>query len=46
MRNLWNVTAITGKGTDSVPVRLKSSEIKRLMERAIFAQGIRTILHS
>ena len=46
MRNLWDVTAITGKGIDSVPVRLKSSGIKRLMERALFAQGIRTILHS
>jgi hypothetical protein len=46
MRNLWDVTAITGKGIDSVPVRLKSSGIKRLMERALFAQGIRIILHS
>ncbi|HJT84180.1 MAG TPA: hypothetical protein VJ697_06835 [Nitrososphaeraceae archaeon] len=46
MRNLWDVTAITEKGIDSVPVRLKSSGIKRLMERVLFAQGIRTILHS
>ena len=46
MRNLWDVTTPLGKGIVSVPVKLKSSGIKRLMERALFAQGIRTILHS
>jgi hypothetical protein len=44
MRNLWDVTTPTGKGIASVPVKLKSSGIKRLMERALFAQGIRTTL--
>ena len=44
MRNLWDVTTPTGKGIATVPVKLKSSGIKRLMERALFAQGIRTTL--
>ena len=33
MRNLWDVTTPTGKGIATVPVKLKSSGIKRLMER-------------
>jgi antitoxin component YwqK of YwqJK toxin-antitoxin module len=44
MRNLWDVTTPTGKGIASVPVKLKSSGIKRLMERALWGQGIRTKL--
>jgi len=44
MRNLWDVTTPTGKGIATVPVKLKSSGIKRLMERALFAQGIRKTL--
>ncbi|HJT85174.1 MAG TPA: hypothetical protein VJ697_11895 [Nitrososphaeraceae archaeon] len=44
MRNLWDVTTPLGKGLATVPVKLKSSGIKRLMERALFAQGIRTTL--
>ncbi len=41
MRNLWDVTTPLGKGLATVPIKLKSSEIKRLMERALYGQGIR-----
>ncbi|MGE5634500.1 MAG: hypothetical protein ACM3VV_04665 [Deltaproteobacteria bacterium] len=44
MRNLWDVTTPTGKGLATVPIKLKSSGIKRLMERALYGQGIRTKL--
>jgi integrase len=44
MRNLWDVTTPTGKGLATIPVQLKSSGLKRLMERALWAQGIRTVL--
>jgi hypothetical protein len=44
MRNLWDVTTPTGKGLATVPIKLKSSGIKRLMERALYGQGIRTRL--
>jgi hypothetical protein len=44
MRNLWDVTTPLGKGLATVPIKLKSSGIKRLMERALFGQGIRTRL--
>jgi hypothetical protein len=44
MRNLWDVTNPTGKGLAIVPIKLKSSGIKRLMERALYGQGIRTRL--
>ncbi len=44
MRNLWDVTTPTGKGLATVPVKLKSSGIKRLMERVLYGQGIRTRL--
>ena len=44
MRNLWDVTTPTGKGLATIPVKLKPSGIKRLMERALLAQGIRTSL--
>jgi len=46
MRNLWNVTTPTGKGLATIPVKLKPSGIKRLMGRALWAQGIRTKLIS
>ncbi|HJS64422.1 MAG TPA: hypothetical protein VJ767_06140 [Nitrososphaeraceae archaeon] len=46
MRNLWDVTTPTGKGLATVPIRLKSSGIKRLMERALYGQGIRTKLEN
>ena len=41
MRNLWNVTTPKGKGVITIPKRLKASGIKRLIERALWAQGIR-----
>jgi hypothetical protein len=44
MRNLWDVTTPTGKGLATIPIRLKSSGIKRLMERALWGQEIRTKL--
>jgi hypothetical protein len=44
MRNLWDVTTPTGMGLATIPVKLKPSGIKRLMERALWAQGIRTKL--
>jgi integrase len=41
MRNLWNVTTPKGKGVITLPRKLKSSGIKRLVERALWAQSIR-----
>jgi hypothetical protein len=41
MRNLWDVTTPRGKGIVSVPKQLKPDGIKRLMERAFWAQGVR-----
>jgi len=40
MRNLWDVTTPKGAGFVSVPKQLKPDGIKRLMERAIWAQGL------
>lgn len=34
MRNLWDVTTPRGKGVVTIPKRLKSSGVKRLVERA------------
>lgn len=41
MRNLWDVTTPKGAGFVSAPKQLKPDGIKRLMERAIWAQGLR-----
>jgi len=41
MRNLWDVTTPKGKGIITMPKQLKPDGIKRLMERALWAQGIR-----
>jgi len=41
MRNLWEVTKPEGKGIVTVPRQLKPDGIKRVMERALWAQGIR-----
>jgi hypothetical protein len=46
MRNLWDVTTPRGKGVVTIPKRLKSSGVKRLVERALWAQGIRRTLAS
>lgn len=47
MRDLWNVTKPTKKeagGQIQDPVKLQSIGVKRLVERALWAQGIRTEL--
>ncbi|MGC1135165.1 MAG: tyrosine-type recombinase/integrase [Nitrososphaeraceae archaeon] len=44
MRNLWDVTTPKGKGAVTIPKRLKATGIKRLIERALWAQGIRSHL--
>ena len=41
MRNLWDVTTPKGKGIVTVPKKLKSTGVKRLIERALWAQGLR-----
>jgi len=46
MRNLWDVTTPKGKGIVTVPKKLKSTGVKRLIERALWAQGIRKKLSS
>jgi hypothetical protein len=40
-RNLWNVTTPRGKGVITIPKKLRSSGVKRLVERALWAQGLR-----
>lgn len=46
MRNLWDVTTPKGAGFISIPKQLKPDGIKRLMEHAIWAQGLRKKLPS
>lgn len=41
MRDLWDTRVAEGRGLASVPKRLKSSGVKRLLERAMWAQGLR-----
>ncbi len=41
MRDLWDTGFPSGGGFATVPKRLKSSGVKRLMERALWAQGLR-----
>ena len=41
MRNIWDVTTPKGKGIVTIPKQLKADGIKRLMERALWAQGMR-----
>jgi hypothetical protein len=41
MRDLWDTRVAQGRGLVSRPKRLTSLGIKRLMERAIWAQGLR-----
>jgi integrase len=41
MRDLWDVSRPNGKGLVTLPKKLRSTGVKRLMERALFAQGIR-----
>ena len=46
MRDLWDTSVAKGRGMISVPKKLSSSGIKRLVERAIWAQGLRTRLQN
>ena len=41
MRNLWDTRVAQGRGLATVPKKLSSLGVKRLMERAIWAQGLR-----
>ena len=41
MRNLWNSTTPKGKGTINNPRNLKSTGVKQLMQRALFAKGLK-----
>ncbi|MGA9842270.1 MAG: hypothetical protein WBQ25_08140 [Nitrososphaeraceae archaeon] len=41
MRNLWNSTTTKGRGNINLPRNLKSTGVKQLMQRALFAQGLR-----
>ena len=41
MRNLWDTRVAQGRGLVTKPKKLTSLGIKRLMERAIWAQGLR-----
>lgn len=44
MRNLWDSRVARGRGLVSVPVQLRSSGVKALMENALWTQGLRTKL--
>jgi hypothetical protein len=46
MRNLWDVTMPKGKGIVTLPKKLKSTGIKRLIENALWAQRVRIKLES
>jgi hypothetical protein len=46
MRNLWDTRVAQGRGLVTVPKKLTSLGVKRLMERAIWAQGLRKKLDS
>jgi hypothetical protein len=41
MRNLWDVTTPKGKGVVTIPKKLKSTGVKRLIENALWAQQVR-----
>ena len=44
MRDLWDTRVAQGRGFASLPKKLSSLGVKRLMERAIWAQGLRSKL--
>ena len=44
MRDLWDTRVAQGRGLVTLPQKLTSSAIKRLMERAIWAQGLRKLV--
>lgn len=39
MRDLWDTRVAQGRGFATIPKKLSSLGVKRLMERAIWAQG-------
>ena len=41
MRNLWDVTMPKGKGVVTIPKKLRSTGVKRLIENALWAQRVR-----
>ena len=46
MRDLWDTSIIQGKGLITKPKKLASIGIKKLINRAIWAQGLRTKLEN
>jgi hypothetical protein len=47
MRDLWNAAKLPNKeekGKINDPIKLQSIGVKRLVERALWAQGVRTVL--
>jgi len=46
MRDLWDTSVVQGRGFVTKPKKLASSGIKRLIERAIWAQGLRKKLEN
>jgi site-specific recombinase XerC len=46
MRDLWDTSVAQGRGLVTKPKKLASSGIKRLIERAIWAQGLRKKLET
>lgn len=44
MRDLWDTRVAQGRGLATCPKKLASLGVKRLMERAIWAQGLRKML--
>jgi hypothetical protein len=46
MRDLWDTSVAIGRGLITKPKRLKSKGIKRLIERALWTQGIRKKLEN
>jgi hypothetical protein len=46
MRDLWDTSVAKGRGMVSIPKKLSSSGIKRMIERDTWAQGLRTQLEN
>ena len=46
MRNLWDTQVKISKGLVTIPKKLTPVGVKRLMERAIWAQGLRKELET
>lgn len=46
LRNLWDTRVAQGRGLVTIPKQLTALGVKRLMERAIWAQGLRKKLES